>query len=75
MQRLLLDAKIVVGNVQRSRSSTLGKLCDRKGDRVVTGKNAVCVLIAYDENWQKITTGTVDRAAVKSLIDKALVMD
>ncbi|SAL29662.1 hypothetical protein AWB69_02375 [Caballeronia udeis] len=35
----------------------------------------VCVLIAYDEDGQKITTCTVDRAAVQSLIDRALVMD
>jgi hypothetical protein len=35
----------------------------------------VCVLIAYDEDDQKITTCTVDRTTVQSLIDAALVMD
>jgi hypothetical protein len=38
-------------------------------------KNAVCVLIAYDEEGQKITTCTVDRATVLPMMNNALVMD
>ena len=75
MQRLLFDAKIIVGYVFRSSIATLGALRNRKGDFVMGEKNAVCVLIAYDEDGQKITTCTVDRAAVLPLMNQALVMD
>jgi hypothetical protein len=75
VQRLLLDAKIIVGYVLGSSVATLGVLCNRKGDYVMGEKNAVCVLIAYDEDGQKITTCTVDRAAVLPMMNDALVMD
>jgi hypothetical protein len=64
-----------VGYVFRSSVATLGAVCNRKGDFVVGEKNAVCVLIAYDEEGQKITTCTVDRAAVLPMMNEALVMD
>jgi hypothetical protein len=75
MQRLLLDAKNVMGYVLGSSVATLGALCNRKGDYVMGEKNAVCVLIAYDEDGQKITTCTVDRASVLPMMNNALVMD
>lgn len=49
MQRLPLDAKIVMGYVLGSSHTALGTLCNRKGDYVMGDKSAVCVLIAYDE--------------------------